>query len=228
MQNKLSIKNLQAAAFDWDNTLANSRETLVFAINKILPQYNLPQWETVQAKRNRCLSFKDNFPLIFGNKAEEAYKKYSLIYKENVKNMISAPDKAKEVLEFLKNNGIKIVIVSNKDRELFEFEKSFLYDSALFDRVVCGHEAAKDKPDAAQLEFAVRGYVERITPETVWMTGDSPMDSECALAAGARAIRIGKPIWSGENDDKDKDILFMKDFCQLYKELTEQNGCAAM
>lgn len=225
MQNKLSIKNLQVAAFDWDNTLANSRGTLVFAINKILPLYNLPQWDIIQKKRNRRLSFKDNFPLIFGDKAEEAYEKYTLIYKENVKNMISAPSKAKEVLDFLKNNGIKIVIVSNKDRELFEFEKSFLYDSALFDRVVCGHEALKDKPDAEQLRFGVRGYVTKISSETVWMIGDSPMDSECALAAGARAIRIGKPIWGGENDDTDKNILFMNDFIQLYHEIMEQNKC---
>ena len=74
MQNKsLSINELQTAAFDWDNTLAYSREALVFAINKILPQYNLPQWDEVKQKRNRRLSFRDNFPLIFGDNAEEAY-----------------------------------------------------------------------------------------------------------------------------------------------------------
>ena len=51
MQNKsLSITELQTAAFDWDNTLAYSREALVFAINKILPQYNLPQWDEVKQK----------------------------------------------------------------------------------------------------------------------------------------------------------------------------------
>lgn len=224
MQNKsLSIAKLQTAAFDWDNTLAYSREALVFAINKILPQYNLPQWDEVKQKRNRRLSFRDNFPLIFGDNAEEAYEKYRLIYKENVERLIYAPPKAKEVLEFLKNNDIKIVIVSNKDRQLFDFEQHFLYSADLFDKVVCGHEAVQDKPSAEQLRYAVKGYVSKISENNVWMIGDSPMDSECALAAGAKAIRIGEPIWGTADTTENTNILFFKNFEMFYNVLTEQN-----
>lgn len=219
----LSIKGLRIAAFDWDNTLAYSRDALVFAINKILPQYNLPEWDIVKSKRNRNLSFRDNFPLIFGDKAEEAYEKYRLIYKENVKNLISAPDKAREVLRFLKKHGVKIAIVSNKDRLLFEFERPFLYAENLFDVIVCGHEAKHDKPDGEQLKFAVCHLIDKITPETVWMIGDSPMDSECALSANAKAIRIGQPIWGTADDECGQNITFIKDFSAFYRILTEQN-----
>ena len=46
MQNQgVSIDKLQVAAFDWDNTLAYSREALVYSINHILPLYNLPDWD---------------------------------------------------------------------------------------------------------------------------------------------------------------------------------------
>ena len=55
----LSLKKLQVAAFDWDNTLAYSREALVFAINKVLPRYNLPEWDIIQHKRNRVLAHMD-------------------------------------------------------------------------------------------------------------------------------------------------------------------------
>ena len=179
MQNKsLSITELQTAAFDWDNTLAYSREALVFAINKILPQYNLPQWDEVKQKRNRRLSFRDNFPL---------------------------------------------VIVSNKDRQLFDFEQHFLYSADLFDKVVCGHEAVQDKPSAEQLRYAVKGYVSKISENNVWMIGDSPMDSECALAAGAKAIRIGEPIWGTADTTENTNILFFKNFEMFYNVLTEQN-----
>ena len=219
----LSLKKLQVAAFDWDNTLAYSREALVFAINKVLPQYNLPEWDIIQHKRNRRLSFRDNFPLIFGDKADEAYEKYRIIYKENVKNLISAPPKAREVLQFLKERGVKIAIVSNKDRLLFEFERPFLYDENLFDIIVCGHEAKQDKPNGEQLKFAVCKLIDRITPESVWMIGDSPMDSECALSAHAKAIRIGEPIWDTADNACSNNITFIKDFAAFYDILTEQS-----
>ena len=95
MQNQgVSIDKLQVAAFDWDNTLAYSREALVYSINQILPLYNLPDWDVVKQQRNRNLSFRDNFPRIFGAQAEEAYEKYRAVYKNNAKRFLKRPDKA--------------------------------------------------------------------------------------------------------------------------------------
>ena len=223
MQNRsLSIKDLRVAAFDWDNTLAYSREALVFSINKVLPLYGLPCWDIVKTLRDRNLSFRDNFPRIFGDKAHEAYEKYRIIYKENDKNFLQKPADAVNVLNFLQQNHTKIVIVTNKDRELFDFELPFLYAPSLFTKIICGHEALKDKPDAEQLKFTVTGLVDKITPQTVWMIGDSPMDSACALSAGAKAIRIGQPIWEAPNDVENPKILFIDNFTALYDLLQEQ------
>lgn len=224
MQNQgVSIDKLQVAAFDWDNTLACSREALVYSINQILPLYNLPDWDVVKQQRNRNLSFRDNFPRIFGVQAEEAYERYRIVYKNNAKRFLKRPDKAQDVLLLLKQHKVKIAIVSNKDRELFDFEMPFLYDSSLFDAVVCGHEAQKDKPYPEQLEFAVKGLINEINSDKVWMVGDSPMDSMCALSAGAKAIRIGKPIWGADDNDKNSDILFIDDFKMFWQMLKEQN-----
>ena len=77
---KLNLKELKAAVFDWDNTLAESRTALVFCVNKVLQEYNMPEWNIVKAKRDNTLSFRDNFPRIFGDKAAEAYEKYTKIY----------------------------------------------------------------------------------------------------------------------------------------------------
>ena len=69
---QLNISKLKYVLFDWDNTLAESRTSLVYAVDKVLANYGLPCWEVSKEKRNRNLSFKDNFPLIFGDKAKEA------------------------------------------------------------------------------------------------------------------------------------------------------------
>ena len=48
------------------------------------------------------------------------------------------------------------------------------------------------------------------------------MDSACALSAGAKAIRIGQPIWEAPNDVENPKILFIDNFTALYDLLQEQ------
>ena len=218
----LDINKLEIAVFDWDNTLALSKECLICSINEILPNFGYRDWDSVKNLRDRNLSFRDNFPRIFGEKSQEAYKQYKEIYKTKIEKLITAPDKAPEVIEFLRKHNKKIMIVSNKDRELLELELPLLYDLSNFDNIVCGHEAPKDKPNPEQLIYAVKEHISHITTENVWMIGDSPMDSDCAINAGAKAIRIGKPIWGYDDNKNGNDIVFIKDFTNFYKMLGEQ------
>ena len=75
-----------------------------------------------------------------------------------------------------------MMIMSNKDRRLMEIELPLLFDPQLFSRVVCGHEASRDKPYPEQIYYTLDGLLAPadITPERVWMIGDSPMDSKSA------------------------------------------------
>ena len=50
MKYDLNIKDLKAVVFDWDNTLAESRTALVFAVNKVLAEYGLKNWEIEKKK----------------------------------------------------------------------------------------------------------------------------------------------------------------------------------
>lgn len=216
----LNLHKLKAAVFDWDNTLAESRTTLVFCINEVLKEYNLPQWDIVKNKRDNTLSFKDNFPRIFGDKAKEAYEKYTKIYLQNVDKMITAFPETNEVLRFLKAQGVLIMIMSNKDRKLLEHELPLLFNPELFDNVVCGHEACMDKPHGEHLFWTLKNVLEpqQINRENVWVIGDSPQDSDCAKNAGALPIRIGKSIWDDESRDT-SGILFFDSFVDFYKTL---------
>ena len=55
----LDISKLKYALFDWDNTLAESRNSLVSAINIVLKIYHMPEWEEIKHIRDCNLSFKD-------------------------------------------------------------------------------------------------------------------------------------------------------------------------
>lgn len=216
----LNIDALRVVAFDWDNTLVLSREALVCSINEVLPKFGLGSWSEVCRLRDANLSFRDNFPRIFGEEnAQEAYDDYVEVYRRCAPRILRKPEYAEEVIRWFKHQGIHVVIVTNKDRRLWEFELPFMYETDLFERAVCGHEAAADKPHPQQLEYAVHDMVDKITPQNVWMIGDSAMDSRCALAAGAMAIRIGKSIWDDDTATENQNMVFVTDFTELYRQL---------
>ncbi len=216
-QYDLNIKDLKVVVFDWDNTLAESRTALVYSVNQVLKEYGLNDWEIEKQKRDNNLSFKDNFVNIFGVNADSAYEKYRKIYLENIGKLITTFPKTHDVLNFFKNNGISLMIMSNKERVLLEYELPLLFNPSLFDNVVCGHEAQKDKPYAEHLLWTVKNIIlpENITSKNVWVIGDSPQDSQCAKNAGAKAIRIGSSIWGDEDENNDK-VYFFDSFVDFY------------
>ena len=219
---QLDVSQLKYVLFDWDNTLAESRPSLVCAIDKVLAEYHLPCWEVSKEKRDRNLSFKDNFPRIFGNAADEAYKKYREIYKKIVRGRIRTFDYAKEVLGFFSARQTGLIIMTNKERCLLEYELPFLFDKSLFCRIVCGHEAPADKPSGQHALYALRGLMrpEEINRKNVWIVGDSPQDSAVALEIGALPVRINKSIWGdGGEPEKNKKIVCFKNFADFYAAL---------
>lgn len=217
----LNLQRVEYILFDWDNTLAESRTCLVATVNEILKKYNLADWEHQKAKRDPNLSFRDNFPNVFGKElAQQAYQEYAELYKKNVVHMLTTFPKVKETLEFLKAQGKKIVILTNKDRKLLDFELPLLFDKSLFDRIVAGHEAPKDKPYPEQAWFALKDWLEPkdFSPEKVWVVGDSDMDSDCALAAKAYPIRIGNSIW-GNLKTLPSGVLHFSSFEEFFNTL---------
>ncbi len=217
----LNISELQYVIFDWDNTLAQSRDALVLAVNKVLREYNLPDWSQVRGKRDPNLSFRDNFPRIFGSEnAVAAYERYVEIYSSEVRQHIDTFPGVKDVLNYFHKRGIPMMVMSNKDRRLMNVELPLLFKPELFAKVVCGHEAARDKPFPEQIYYTLEGLLkpEEITPQKVWMIGDSPMDSDAAQSANALPIRIGRSIW-GDEGEPDSKIVYFNCFEEFYRVL---------
>lgn len=221
---RLDVSKLKYVLFDWDNTLAESHTPLLYAIRQVLAEKGLPQWETYQSVRDNNLSFKENFKNFFNGQADEIYERYAEIYLQNVERLISTFPKVPEVLNFLRMNNVVLMIMTNKDRRLLEFELPLLFEPKYFEKVVCGCEAPYDKPHKAHVIFALEGYLEpkEIMRHNVWVVGDSPQDSQAALAAGALPIRIGKDIWHDCETYSD-EVIYFKNFAEFYDCLISQN-----
>ena len=221
---ELNLSKVKFVLFDWDNTLAESKTSLVYAIKQVIAEKNLPSWESLQAVRDHDLSFKANFKNFFKERADEIYARYAEIYLQNVKRLIKTFPKVYEVLELLRERGVKLMVMTNKDRRLLEYELPLLFAPSCFERIVCGCEAPCDKPHKEQVLYTLSGYLkpEDISRSNVWVVGDSPQDSKAALASGALPIRIGKAIWE-ECETKCDDVIYLEDFADFYECLKGQN-----
>lgn len=225
----LNPQKLKVVVFDWDGTLAESRTPRLYSINKVMAEYGLPDWESTLNRQNQNLSFMDNFPLVFGSRAAEIYAKYSEVYKKYVGQMIYAFQGVNETLELLRQNNVLMAIMTNKDRRLLEFELPLLFEPSLFAKIVCGHEAAHDKPYAEHALCALNGLIKQqdINADTVWIVGDSVLDNMTAAAVGAKPIRICNGKCEYEKIEGAEVWYFnhFKDFYQqLNCELTGKHG----
>ncbi len=217
---KLNCEKLRAVLFDWDGTLAESNPPKISAVNQVLNKYGLPDWEKVKDLRDNNLSFMDNFPKIFGKNAREAYAEYCEIYLQTIKKGLNGYNKAADVIKFLRSRGVKTAIMTNKDRKLLEAELPLLYPENYFDRIVCGHEALHDKPYGDHALYTLKGLIDikDISPQTVWIIGDSQLDNRCAAAVNALPIRINHEPSSSEFCECN-NMLYFSDYNALYEAL---------
>ncbi|EQD44162.1 Haloacid dehalogenase-like hydrolase domain protein, partial [mine drainage metagenome] len=96
-----------------------------------------------------------------------------------------------EVLEALRDQGIRICVVSNNLRHEQEEKLAHCGLEALVDDLVTSEDAGEIKPHPAPFEMALRraGY----GPKEAVMVGDSwPADIEGAVALGIRTVWLNR------------------------------------
>lgn len=220
MQN---LKKPQVIFFDWDNTLALNRDVVVGAMNKVLAKYDKDDWEkTKKEKRDNNKSLKENFVNFFGAELEkQAYNDYLNFYNE-FSNLLKAPNNAKEMLKLLVDKGIKVIIVSNKERSLLLNEINVLYNDINFYKIMANGDSEKNKPDASPIFKALEGTNIKINPENVWIIGDSNQDIDCGYNAGIQPILYGKGKLAEANyfEEKKKATPSMQQIMD-FKEIVE-------
>jgi len=188
-----SLQKPKAIVFDWDNTLALSRDVVVAAMNRVLNKYGKDDWErTKKEKRDNNKSLKENFVNFFGKEDEkQAYEDYLKFYNE-FNYLLSAPEYALEMLELLTKKGFKVIIISNKERSLLLDEVGVLYPSVSFFKIMANGDSEKNKPDASPVFVSLANTGIEINPQNVWIIGDSKQDIDCAYNANIQPILYGE------------------------------------
>ncbi|MDD4616628.1 MAG: HAD-IA family hydrolase [Alphaproteobacteria bacterium] len=183
----------RAVIFDWDNTLVDSWGAISEAVNFARARYGLPTWNREEILANCTRSAREAFPDWFGDKWEQAWGEYyDYFVKVRERMGINQAHGATELLEWLKQNNIPAMVVSNKSGTHLRQEAVHLDWNKYFASIVGAHDAPCDKParehaDKALTLAGLEGGAD------IWFIGDSETDVACARNAECTPVLIGAP-----------------------------------
>ncbi len=180
------------AVFDFDGTIADTREGVFDSIVYALEAYNLPIPEKDALNAFLGPPLHNGFVDVIGvddDLAEKLVAKYRELYIDNAMYRLKLFDGVEDLLKSLRNNGVKLAIASSKPEVFFEriLKKVGIYD--LFD-TVCGdilHSKTEGKEDI--ILRAISNLTETGN-EKIIMVGDRHYDVLGAKKVGIPCIGV--------------------------------------
>ncbi len=219
----MTIQNKKLFIFDLDGTLVDTAPDFKNSINYMLNELNesevsleeIRNWVGYGARELIRRTVVDKNIPHDEQKIEEMLKIFLLHYTHNIDDDSVLFNNVRNVLEFLKDNGIKLAVCTNKMERLSNILLEKLNVLHMFDYLVGGDSLSKSKPDP----FPLLNICEKLNTEISdsIMIGDSVTDLNAGKGAGMPVVLVSY----GYTDNKDiynEADLVINDFSQL-KEL---------
>ena len=219
----MTIQNKKLFIFDLDGTLVDTAPDFKNSINYMLNELNesevslkeIRNWVGYGARELIRRTVVDKNIPHDEQKIEEMLKIFLLHYTHNIDDDSVLFNNVRNVLEFLKDNGIKLAVCTNKMERLSNILLEKLNVLHMFDYLVGGDSLSKSKPDP----YPLLNICEKLNTEISdsIMIGDSVTDLNAGKGAGMPVVLVSY----GYTDNKDiynEADLVINDFSQL-KEL---------
>ena len=150
------------------------------------------------------ISRTDIFDALFGEHNIDAqmiaHKAYNKAYRNHFGKVTPFQNGVQDYLRYLKSLGIKIGVMTNRNREFLDPELATVEGGEwqkLFDVTLCGNEARRYKPAPDGIAQALE-QLELPLDKSVWYVGDSVTDMVTARQAGVSSVFYNGALW--END----------------------------
>jgi len=216
--------------FDWHGTLVDTHEAMYQAIEEMLPrleeldlvQHILTPQQAKTSEDEKLVHYirifrhlnprvlaeqrisrTDIFDALFGDNPKAnaiAHEAYNAAYRRHFGKVLPFQEGMYDYLQYLKNCGIKIGVVTNRSREFLDHELESVEQGRwqnLFDVTLCGDEARRYKPAPDSLQQAVKAVDESMS-QHVWYVGDSVTDMATASQAGNTSIFYNGALWNSD------------------------------
>ena len=181
---------LKAILFDLDGTLVNTNQ-LIFssfqqAFKELLKDNILSNEEIIDCIGPTLEQTGEKYYPQDPNRFVKCYRHY---YQMNHDEMIEIFPGIIEMLESLKQQELKLVIVTSKKRDMTIKALKYLNIYHYFDLIVSSDDIRYPKPHPEPIETVLNYY--GLTPDECLMVGDNSHDIECAHAAGVKSVAVG-------------------------------------
>lgn len=204
----------RAILFDWDNTLVDSFPTIHAALNAAQIAMGVTPWTLEEAHIKVRQSLRDAFPVMFGERWEEARQIFFRAFEEVHLRELRALPGAAELLQHARDGGIYLGVVSNKTGPYLRLEAEHLGWIRHFHRLVGATDAPRDKPAPDPVHMALDGLGIAAGPE-VWFVGDTDIDLECAHHAGCLPVLVRREAPKSGEFPAFPPLLHASDLFQL-------------
>ena len=213
--------------FDWHATLVDTRDAMYHAVDDVLPKLvelglierlvptedsrtvedsKLVKYVRDNArlhpriKSERKVSRTDIFEVLFGIDHEAkriAHREFDKCYRDHVSGAVPLEAGIPQLLDKLRELGIRLGLISNRKREFMEQEVANVSGDdwrGHFETMVCGDDVAHRKPSPDLLIKALQNL--RVSADTsCWYVGDSTTDVIAAKEAKVTAIFYNGANW---------------------------------
>ena len=220
--------------FDWHATLVDTLDAMYHAVDDVLPQLEslgllnrladasqskspedtklityVREYQRLhpKIKADRKVSRTDIFEVLFGSdeKAKRiAHAAFNDCYRSHYGSVYPFEECVRDMLVDLRRRGLKVGVLTNRDREFFVHELSAVEHSTwmtLFDTTVCGDDTAQRKPAPAPILKALENLGHQPGLDA-WYVGDSTTDTIAAKEAGVTSIFYNGAEWGDAWLDK--------------------------
>lgn len=190
----------KAVLFDFDYTLADSSRGIVTCFQQVLKRHGYTDITDETIKRTIGKTLEDSFSIMTGVTDADQLENWRKEYVKEADTYMTInthiyPGTLK-VLEYFKNNGAKVGIISTKYRfRILEFFEKYL-PNGWFDVIVGGEDVTKHKPNPQGVAIALEKL--GISPSQTLYIGDSVVDGETAVNAGTDFIGVTTGMTSRE------------------------------
>lgn len=180
-----------AALFDWDGTLLDSREALLGAWHIATPKVVGRRFPVTPEEEELVFTLggAQLFPRVAGDaeRAAELSAAFQEAY-ESTSERVRAFPGVSEMLRELRDAGVGIGVVTSKARRRYDADARRIGVAELVDVAVCQEDTTVYKPQPEPVLHALRAL--GVTADRAVMAGDTPVDVAAGAAAGTAVVGV--------------------------------------
>ncbi|MDQ6963863.1 MAG: HAD family hydrolase [Mariprofundales bacterium] len=177
---------LQGVLLDLDGTLINAFEPIIYALNRTLVEFDLPQMTREEIVRHTGRG-ECSMISLFGERSGEAHVRFLHYHDERMFDLQPLPG-AEELLRWLAERDTPRAVVTSKSQQRAEQQITHLGWGSLLPVVIGLTTERRQKPDPHTLLLAAERL--QIAPQQLVMAGDGVADMRAAVRAGCYPLGV--------------------------------------